>query len=241
MSSMISRQRPQGQEFDARRSIEKGFLHQRFARRLVVTDTRGGLRPQAKPFVETGISWVTLVVLLGLCVFWLVPKDELTREFVEDPATEESLWGVREVELGTWLAVGSTSDARFLLADGFNGAEQHGAWMLERRASIKFLVPDDGIADSATFRFSLPPQAVQSGMTLAARSTVDEALVDIQSGAREGEIRVLLDEGRQQVVELECSETFSPSDQAATEDSRRLCVYVTALRVDAPRDVKVSQ
>ncbi|MEL0040495.1 MAG: hypothetical protein VW685_04185, partial [Ilumatobacter sp.] len=120
-------------------------------------------------------------MLGGLLVFWLVLGDELSREFDEDAASEQSLWDEREVELGAWLAVNSTSDTRFLLT---------------------------------------------------ARSSLDEVSVDLRVGV--GEIRVLLGDGPQHVVEFECSTMFSPSDQASSADSRRLCVYVTALRVDAP-------
>ena len=173
------------------------------------------------------------MALCGLCVFWLVLGDELSREFVEDAASEQSLWDEREVELGAWLAVNSTSDTRLLLADGFNGAEQNGAWMLEQRASIKFLVADEVNAESATFRFALLPEAAEVGMSLTARSSFEKVSVDLRAGEGEGQIRVLLGDGPQHVVELECSTMFSPLDRASSADSRRLCVYVTALRVDA--------
>ena len=235
---MIPQRRRLRQERVARRHDSAGRSLQRDTPSRASVGTSRDARRADGRVVETLLAGTTLAVLGGLFVFWLVLGDELSREFVEDAASEQSLWDEREVELGAWLAVSSTSDTRFLLADGFNGAEQNGAWMLEQRASIKFLIADEVNAESATLRFSLPPEAAEVDISLTVRSSLDEVSVDLRVG--EGEIRVLLGDGPQHVVEFECSTMFSPSDQASSADSRRLCVYVTALRVDAPASLEES-
>ena len=240
MTQMIPQRRRSPQEHVARRYESADRSLQQDAPSRASVGTSHDPRPADGRVVETLLAGATLAVLSGLFVFWLVLGDELSREFVEDAATEQSLWDEREVELGAWLPVNSTSDTGFLLADGFNGAEQHGAWMLEQRASIKFSVAHEVNAESATFRFSLPPEAAEVGMSLTARSSFEKVSVDLRAGEGEGQIRVLLGDGRQHVVEFECSTMFSPSDRASSADSRQLCVYLTGLRVDAPGTLQES-
>ena len=235
---MIPQRRRSRQERVARRHDSADRSLQRDTPTRVSVGTIPDARRTDVRVVETLLAGITLAVLGGLFVFWLVLGDELSREFVEDAASEQSLWDEREVELGVWFAVNSTSDARFLLADGFNGAEQNGAWMLEQRASIKFLVADEVNAESAKFRYSLPPEAADLDISLTARSSLDEVSVDLRPG--EGEIRVRLGAGPRHVVEFECSRMVSPSDRDSSAESRRLCVYVTALRVDAPASLEES-
>lgn len=232
MMYMIPQRRRSRQQRVARRHDSADRSLQRDTPSRASVDTSLDARHADVRVAETLLAGITLAVLGGLFVFWLVLGDELSREFVEDAASEQGLWDEREVELGAWLAVNSTSETRFLLADGFNGAEQNGAWMLGQRASIKFLVADEVNAESATFRFSPPPEAAKIGVTLEVRSSVDDASLDL--GAGDGEVQILLGDGPQHVVEFECSRTVSPSDRALSGDTRQLCVYVTALRVDAP-------
>ena len=180
-------------------------------------------------------STVGLVALAtGLAaVFWVVGEDPATESVSESESLRDELKPLRQIPVGDFVLLNSSSEHRWVLGPGFALSEDDGTWVRSREAEIVFYPELDAVGEGGVVRveLSMSPLLVGDATNRSVTVSSSAETVSVSLPADGARVSLALTRAEEQVVRIRCDEVDAPTSGMGVNDLRRLCVKVYALAV----------
>lgn len=198
-----------------------------------------GAGPQPRPAGPLVRIYTTLIVgfltlAIGFsAVLWLAGEDPATDSVSESEGLRDELRPLRQIPIGDFVYLNSSSDYRWLLGPGFALAEDDGTWVRAREAEIVFYPETDAESEGGDLKVELSMSPLLVGDAISRSVTVSSSAetVSVSLPAGGSRVSLALASVEEQVIRIRCDDLDAPPSATGVNDLRRLCVKVYALAV----------
>ena len=202
------------------------------------TSSRGNESQRCLSGRFTQIYATVTVGLLALAIgsaamLWVGGEDPATESMSESESLRNELKPLRQVLIGDFVYLNSSSDHRWLLGPGFALAEDDGTWVRAREAEIVFYPEAEAESEDGDLKVELSMSPLLVGDATSRSVTVSSSAQTVSVSLPAGGARVslALTSAEEQVIRIRCDDLDSPTSAVGVNDLRRLCVKVYALAV----------
>lgn len=185
----------------------------------------GGRRSNTRATVLAVLT-VLSVLFLGVRAAQPSRTPPTESEYV---AARVALAGMRIVEVGEYLETSLDSPASWILGPGFLHPEEHGVWMAQLEAVVRFATPE--AITPVSFELVVEPLVAASNRTR--RVTIESSIdrVDATLTGGKSSLLVALDGEPTQEIRIACDAVDSPISLQLGPDRRAFCVKVLGVTV----------
>lgn len=222
----------------SRRLLVERRLQMDLRAEMGTTSARGDGSQRRLPGRFTQIYSTATVGLLALAigsaaVLWVAGEDPATESMSESESLRNELKPLRQVPIGDFVYLNSSSHHRWLLGPGFALAEDDGTWVRAREAEIVFYPEPDVESEGGDLKVELSMSPLLVGDATSRSVTVSSSAetVSVSLPAGGARVNLALTSAEEQIIRIRCDDLDAPTSAMEITDLRRLCVKVYALAV----------
>jgi len=186
----------------------------------------------ARLYVTSTVGLLTLAIGFA-AVLWVVGEDPATESLYESASLRDELKPLRQIPVGDFVFLNSSSQHRWVLGPGFALSEADGTWVRAREAEIVFYprLDADGEDRDLNVELSMSPLLVGDAVSRSVTVSSSAETVSVSLPAGGARVSLALTSAEEQVIRITCDDMDAPTSANGVNDLRRLCVKVYALAV----------
>lgn len=186
----------------------------------------------ARLFATSTVGLLTVAIGFA-AVLWVVGEDPATESVSESESLRNELKPLRQIPVGDFVYLNSSSEHRWVLGPGFALSEDDGTWVRAREAEIVFYPEVDAKGEGGDLKveLSMSPLLVgdETSRSVTVSSSAETVSVSLPAGGER--LSLTITSAEEQVIRIRCDDLDAPTSAVGVNDLRRLCVKVYALAV----------